>query len=389
MNAQLVKHSEERGYRARADRRITQGRVLSRNDKTQTVVLEVGIADAQGNPVRLVDIPYQPQSPPQVNDTVTIVYTNASPHSAAIGGSGLGSANQGQVIEVYGAAPKDAEYVVLAAHATLTAEVVLGTGVIMAGTDAGKPAASKAGRLYFATDTDRVYRDTGAAWVEMAVLARDHGHTTAADDGGALATPAVTNYIEMTEVAAPGTPAAGKVRIYSKSDNKVYRKGEDGVEAELGGTASPLTTKGDVWGYSTVNARVPVGSNDQVLTADSAQTLGVKWATPVPGWGDYTLQDFDGDGGATPTVGGDAVNNRTMVFCSTGGADWDLNLPAAAAGKWVYVRRYGNAAGTVEVKSAAGDNIEAGTSWSIGTDDAILLVARNATNWYIVAQAAP
>jgi hypothetical protein len=40
---------------------------------------------------------------------------------------------------------------------------------------------------------------------------------------------------------------------------------------------SPLTTKGDVMAYSTVDARLGVGSNDQVLTADSAQTLGVKW----------------------------------------------------------------------------------------------------------------
>jgi hypothetical protein len=45
------------------------------------------------------------------------------------------------------------------------------------------------------------------------------------------------------------------------------------------GGASPLTTKGDVWGFSTVNARIPVGSNGQVLTADSTQTLGLKWAT--------------------------------------------------------------------------------------------------------------
>lgn len=46
-------------------------------------------------------------------------------------------------------------------------------------------------------------------------------------------------------------------------------------------TSSPLTTKGDIWGYSTVNARIPVGTNNQVLTADSAQTLGVKWAAPA------------------------------------------------------------------------------------------------------------
>lgn len=43
---------------------------------------------------------------------------------------------------------------------------------------------------------------------------------------------------------------------------------------------SPLTTKGDVYGYGASPARVPVGANGQVLTADSAQALGVKWANP-------------------------------------------------------------------------------------------------------------
>jgi len=46
------------------------------------------------------------------------------------------------------------------------------------------------------------------------------------------------------------------------------------------GTTSPLTTKGDVWGYSTTDARIPIGTNGQVLTADSTQALGLKWATP-------------------------------------------------------------------------------------------------------------
>ena len=41
------------------------------------------------------------------------------------------------------------------------------------------------------------------------------------------------------------------------------------------------TTKGDVFGFDSENKRIPVGSNDQVLTADSAQALGLKWATPT------------------------------------------------------------------------------------------------------------
>jgi len=51
------------------------------------------------------------------------------------------------------------------------------------------------------------------------------------------------------------------------------------VDATAGGGGSPLTTKGDLFGFSTVAARIPIGSNGQVLTADSAQTLGLKWDT--------------------------------------------------------------------------------------------------------------
>ena len=44
------------------------------------------------------------------------------------------------------------------------------------------------------------------------------------------------------------------------------------------GDSSPLTTKGDVYTYDTDNARLGVGSNGQVLTADSSTATGLKWA---------------------------------------------------------------------------------------------------------------
>jgi hypothetical protein len=46
-----------------------------------------------------------------------------------------------------------------------------------------------------------------------------------------------------------------------------------------------VTTKGDIEGFSTVAARIPVGTNDDVLTADSTAALGVSWKTPAAGGG--------------------------------------------------------------------------------------------------------
>lgn len=49
------------------------------------------------------------------------------------------------------------------------------------------------------------------------------------------------------------------------------------------GGASPLTTKGDVYTYDTADARLAVGTNDFVLTADSAEATGLKWAAASAG----------------------------------------------------------------------------------------------------------
>jgi len=45
------------------------------------------------------------------------------------------------------------------------------------------------------------------------------------------------------------------------------------------GLEAILTSKGDILSFSTVRARLAVGSNDQVLTADSGEATGLKWAS--------------------------------------------------------------------------------------------------------------
>ena len=57
-----------------------------------------------------------------------------------------------------------------------------------------------------------------------------------------------------------------------------YSGGMGGGEA---GVDPPTSVKGDISGFDTTFARIPVGADGQVVTADSVQALGLKWATPT------------------------------------------------------------------------------------------------------------
>jgi len=75
-----------------------------------------------------------------------------------------------------------------------------------------------------------------------------------------------------------------------------------------GGTASPLTTKGDLYTFSTANTRLPVGLNGLVLTADSSTPTGLSWAAGGGGGGGsvvgFSFTNANGVSGsvATPTT---------------------------------------------------------------------------------------
>lgn len=112
----------------------------------------------------------------------------------------------------------------------------------------------------------------GTAWTEVDVSSTYTSQTAT----NISFTPAAN--ISSTNVQA----ALEEVSTECRNVNNV---GSGILDEVYGGTGQSSYTKGDllVASGSTVLAKLTVGTNGQVLTADSAEAQGVKWATPASG----------------------------------------------------------------------------------------------------------
>lgn len=94
----LVKNAEEIGARGREARRFLQGIVVGLDPLRHTARVDVGALLADGSAVYLEAVPYTPQNPPTVGDTVSLEYGSVSTHSVRISSAGVGGQNSGQQI---------------------------------------------------------------------------------------------------------------------------------------------------------------------------------------------------------------------------------------------------------------------------------------------------
>lgn len=174
---------------------------------------------------------------------------------------------------------------------------------------------------------------------------------TAAQANGYLASQVVMVFASAAaRTSAIASPQEGMISYLKDTNSTEYYSGSAWVAIGGGGLSSPLTTKGDVWGYSTTNARVPVGTNGQVLTADSAEATGVKWASAAAGGG-WTSLASGSLSGTEVTVSVTTTGYKELqIFVKDANctADWfpSLRLNGDSGNNYGHVMSYQNAAST-------------------------------------------
>ena len=81
------------------------------------------------------------------------------------------------------------------------------------------------------------------------------------------------------------------------------------------GAVSPLTTKGDLYTFSTSDARLAVGSNGTTLVADSSEATGLKWQAASAGAGNLAqIATGSTTSGSSFTISGLSSYTEIIIF---------------------------------------------------------------------------
>lgn len=180
---------------------------------------------------------------------------------------------------------------------------------------------------------------------------------------GDVLSAADTNGYLMQGVLVFADAAARSAAITSPQEGQTsYLKDTDVIQVYSGsawvtksGGSSPLTTKGDLYTYSTTDARLGVGTNGQVLTADSTAATGIKWATAAGG--SMTLLSTTTLSGSTTTVSSISQSYKNLYIeingMSISAFAATINFLTNSTATVIYVQQAASATG-VNYYSTAG-----------------------------------
>lgn len=183
------------------------------------------------------------------------------------------------------------------------------------------------GVSYLYPDTgDQSWGAVASAWaaaVTSGTLQKAGGAFTLTADANFGATFGLVSAYYKTTTA--NIASTGQIRL-ADADTISWRNHANGADIALSKNTSdqlvwnsnvilPQTTKGDLVGYTgSATARLPVGSDGQVLSAQSGQSTGLQWVSPLTN-PMTTLGDMisGGAAGAATRLIGDTSNNRVFL----------------------------------------------------------------------------
>ncbi|PWT71030.1 MAG: hypothetical protein C5B60_11430 [Chloroflexi bacterium] len=125
------------------------------------------------------------------------------------------------------------------------------------------------------------------AWISSYAWSKLTGYPsvtagTGLSGGGALTGNVTLNAVPMAASGASHSGGTVPDPGSTAGTTRFLREDAAWVVPPGGGMTDPTTTKGDLIVHGTTTTRMAVGSDSQVVIADSTQTLGVKWgAAPV------------------------------------------------------------------------------------------------------------
>lgn len=261
-----------------------------------------------------------------------------------------------------GGAPDTADYLVGTAQGGLSAEIVVGTtpGGELGGTWASPTVdATHAGGTHLtlgSTPTAEAFGDTQSGGSATTASKNDHRHAMPANPVTGGAVMAALDFGESGDISAEAfgdTAAAGATGEVADAGHR-HAMPADPVTAHAAASdphtgyvlESLLDAKGDLIAASADNtpAKVGVGTNGKVLTADSGASAGVSWQDAPGGSSSWTEVIKTSD--QTVTNNGAAQNDSELQFAvsassvyeveffiiysgnnTTGDYYWELNYP--------------------------------------------------------------
>lgn len=129
-------------------------------------------------------------------------------------------------------------------------------------------------------------------------------------------TDTVAGFLDQKITLVAGTNVTITKVIINPGANEVIQYT---INASGGGGSSPLTTKGDIFTYTTVNARLPVGLDGFLLSSDSTQATGLKW-----------IRNIFGNGAGGIKIGID--NTSHTIFTNGSTTAYTMPIPAGTLG---------------------------------------------------------